>query len=373
MRAISLFSGAGGLDLGCERAGFETVVAVEYDDTARRTLLENAAKYFPTLTERTVFSDIVNVGATDLLDASDLEVGEVDLVHGGPPCTPFSKSGYWLEYKRAGADPKASLVDEFVRVVAEVQPKMFLMENVYGLAYNNQNREVFARFIKRASEAGYLVDHKVLLAADYGVPQRRQRLFCIGLRADLAADADSWSFVWPTATYSGPHETRGTWDTSLPPHITAAEAFASLPDTLNVPEPEEQVRGTYAEELAGVPPGSNYLYWTAERGHPQPRFRWRSRFWNFLLKLHPDKPSPTIQGQPGPWVGPFHWEGRRLRVPEVRRLMTFPDDYSICGSRRDKQLQLGNAVPPLLAEVVANAIARQIEASESAMAVGVAA
>ncbi len=119
--------------------------------------------------------------------------------------------------------------------------------------------------------------------------------------------------------------------------------------------------GTYAWELRQVPPGENYLYFTAKRGHAEPRFRWRSRYWSFLLKLHPDRPSPTIQGQPGPWVGPFHWEDRRLRVAELKRLMTFPDEYVVCGNRRQQQLQLGNAVPPLLARRVAERVGAELE------------
>lgn len=83
------------------------------------------------------------------------------------------------------------------------------------------------------------------------------------------------------------------------------------------------------------------------------------------MKLHPDKPSPTIQGQPGPWVGPFHWESRRLRVGEVKRLMTFPDDFRVEGTRREQQLQLGNAVPPILGEAVAEAIAGELQSLEA--------
>jgi len=100
------------------------------------------------------------------------------------------------------------------------------------------------------------------------------------------------------------------------------------------------------------PPGENYLHYTAERGHPDPRFTWRSRYWSFLLKLHPDRPSPTIQAQPGPNVGPFHWDNRRLRVGEAKRLFTFPDSFEFVGSRASVQAQLGNAVPPLLAHRV---------------------
>jgi DNA (cytosine-5)-methyltransferase 1 len=342
-------------------AGFSTEAAVEVDQAARSTLLRNAERWFPSLTEHRLFGDIARLDSDEVLDAVGSRPGEIDLVHGGPPCTPFSKSGYWLEYKRRGADPKASLLDDYVDVLDAVKPKSFLMENVYGLAYRNQNRAVFDRFLSGVEAAGFIVDHRVLLAADFGVPQLRQRLVCVGIRKDLLdTDLARWEFPWPEPTHSGPHETRKGWDLRLPPHVTVSEAFQGLSAEANQPEPEELVRGRYAEELEGVPPGENYLFWTAERGHPAPRFRWRSRYWSFLLKLNPNRPAPTIQGQPGPWVGPFHWENRRLRVAELKRLMGFPDSFEVLGTRREQQLQLGNAVPPRLAELVAQRVADEL-------------
>ena len=169
-----------------------------------------------------------------------------------------------------------------------------------------------------------------------------------------------WRFDWPGATHTGPHERRTGWEIELEPHATAGAALAGLTPDQNPPEVEEVVAGTYADDLHDIPPGDNYLFLTAKRGHPERRFKWRSRYWSFLLKLHPDRPSPTIQGQPGPWVGPFHWESRRLRVAELKRLMTFPDDYRVCGGRRDQQLQLGNAVPPMLARTVAAGVAQEL-------------
>jgi DNA (cytosine-5)-methyltransferase 1 len=153
----------------------------------------------------------------------------------------------------------------------------------------------------------------------------------------------------PQPTHTGKWERRisGAGDT---PHVTAGAALAGLACE---PEREEILRGQYAKLLPAIPPGDNYLYYTSQRGHPQPRFGWRSRYWSFLLKLDPHRPSPTIQAQPGPNVGPFHWENRRLRVGEVKRLFTFPDGFNPVGTRASVQAQLGNAVPPLLAYKVA--------------------
>lgn len=371
--AISLFTGAGGLDLGCETAGFVTRAAVESDPTARQTLLANP-HHLSELRRERLFEDVIALDYARLLDAAELNAGDVDLMHGGPPCTPFSKSGYWLAYKRAGEDPKASLLDYYVQALRALRPKALLMENVFGLAYQNHNRPIFLRFLSGVRDAGYALDHRIVLAADYGVPQLRQRLICVGLRADLLDEpAATWRFPWPPLTHDGPHERRTDFDQALAPHITAAQALAGLDEERNRPEPEEVVAGTYAEALREVPPGDNYLFLTAKRGHPRPRFEWRKRYWSFLLKLHPDRPSPTIQGQPGPWVGPFHWEDRRLRVAELRRLMSFPDDYLICGTRRDQQLQLGNAVPPLLAQRVAEQIAAQLARADGRASLAVAA
>lgn len=361
MDAVSLFTGAGGLDLGCEAAGFTTRAVVESEPRAQATLRANLDGYFPQLSDGAIFDDVLSVDYEALLDVAGLESGEVDLLHGGPPCTPFSKSGYWLAYKRAGEDPKASLLDNYVEAIRAIRPKAFLMENVFALGYRNHNRPVLERFIAGVRGAGYAFDMGTLIAADFGAPQLRQRLICVGLREDLLdAPADFYRFPWPSPTHSGPHETRTRYDRSLPQHVTASEALADLDDGANPPEPEEVVKGTYEEELRGVPPGDNYLFWTAHRGHPNPRFEWRKRYWTFLLKLHPDRPSPTIQGQPGPWVGPFHWENRRLRVAELKRLMTFPDAFQVLGSRREQQLQLGNAVPPQLARVVAESLAQEL-------------
>jgi DNA (cytosine-5)-methyltransferase 1 len=343
--AISLFSGAGGLDLGVERAGYRVLAALEYDADAAATLRANFPH--PQVLER----DIRTVATRELLKAAGLRAGEADLLVGGPPCTPFSKSGNWLEYKRTGKDANADLLDHYLRVLSEAKPRSFLLENVFGLAYRNHNAFWLKRLLSMFRELGYHVDHRVLLAADYGVPQRRQRLFILGSK-DAGPN-------FPNPTHSGPHETR-RWDESLPRHLSSGAAIGELAGRDDFAEPEEIVAGTFAHLLPKVPPGDNYLYFTAKRNHPKPLFRWRSRYWNFLLKLDPEQPAPTIQAQPGPWVGPFHWHNRRLRLAEIKRIQTFPDDFEIAGSRRSAQIQIGNAVPPVLAERIARSLAESV-------------
>ncbi len=250
--------------------------------------------------------------------------------------------------QEAGNDPEAGLLDHYLRVLDGARPRSFLLENVFGLAYNNHNTYWFNKLFAAFQALGYKVAHRVLLAADFGVPQRRQRLIIVGSR-DKTPE-------FPDPTHSGPHETRRRYDKSLPAHVTTRAAIGDLATRNDLAEPEEAVNGRFGHLLPEIPPGDNYLFFTEKRGHPNPLFGWRQRYWSFLLKLDPTQPSPTIQAQPGPYVGPFHWKNRRLRLLEIKRIQTFPDDYEIVGSRRSAQKQIGNAVPPLLAERLASCL-----------------
>lgn len=353
---VSLFSGAGGLDLGIEAAGFETRVAVEWDEDAADTMEKNANEFFPGLRE-VVRGDLypMAMGAVsglttrEILRAGGFKRRErPDLLIGGPPCVAFSKSGFWLDWKRDGVDPAASLLQAYTRVLAEARPRHFILENVYALTFNNKaSKPAFERLLREIAAAEYQMTWKVLNAADFGVPQARPRLFVIG-----AAKGEKLP-EFPAPTHHGAWERRNTAGGPLP-HVTAGQVLEGVEAP---PEPEEVVRGRWAHLLPEIPPGDNYLYFTEERGHADPLFEWRSRYWSFLLKLDPDRPSPTIQAQPGPNVGPFHWENRRLRVPELRRLFTFPDAYHFVGRRSSVQSQIGNSVPPALGRQVATAIA----------------
>lgn len=343
--AISLFSGAGGLDLGVEAAGFHVAAAVELDNDAADTMEKN----FTGLERTVIRRDAMELPTREVLRAAGLRRGaRPDLLVGGPPCTPFSKSGFWLEWKRDGLDPDASLLQAYTRMLAEARPRAFMLENVYALTYRNRaSSPAFERLLREIDAAGYHCRWEVLNAADYGVPQLRPRLFIVGVPKRSVLPE------MPAATHSGPWERRARIERDWA-HVTAGEALAGLHTSA---EAEEVVRGRYGHLLPSIPPGDNYLFYTAKRGHPQPLFDWRSRYWSFLLKLSPDRPSPTIQAQPGPNVGPFHWDSRRLRVPELRRLFTFPDHFEFVGRRASVQAQIGNSVPPLLAQRVAEQVA----------------
>lgn len=347
-KVISLFSGAGGLDYGLEAAGFDFAAGVESDCDCVATLLESRPDW-PVL-NRSIFE----VTSQELLHLANSRKGEVDLVVGGPPCQPFSKAGYWAKGDaRRLKDPRANTLTAYLRVVREVCPKAILLENVKGFKYFGKDeglqlllRELAA--INKAEGTSYRASVAVLNAADFGVPQLRERVF-------IVAHRDGRTFNFPEPTHSAV-DAQGAPHDDLEPHRTAWDALGDL----SSPSGEDlTLRGKWGDLLPSIPEGCNYLYHT-DRGKGMPLFGWRRRYWTFLLKLAKARPSWTIQAQPGPAVGPFHWSSRRLSVRELSRLQTFPDDVRIFGERGSAQKQLGNAVPSLLAEVLGRAIREQL-------------
>lgn len=348
LKVISLFSGAGGLDYGFEAAGFETAVALEFDRHCCATLRHN--RPWPVL-ERSVF----DVPTDELLAAGNLKPDEAALLIGGPPCQPFSKSAYWKsgDSKRL-EDPRADTLDAYLRVLEEARPHAFVLENVGGLAFSEKDeglRLLLDRIekINRRRKTKYRPTFRILNAADYGVPQLRERFFLVGCK-------DGSTFQFPTATHAPRDKATGLFPQELEPHRTTWDALGDLPEDGD--GEDLAMRGKWADLLASIPEGQNYL-WHTERGGGLPLFGWRRRYWNFLLKLAKNQPSWTIQAQPGPSVGPFHWKSRRLSVRELCRIQTFPDDVVIAGDRIAAQRQVGNAVPSALAEVLGRAIAVQ--------------
>ncbi len=345
-KLISLYTGAGGLDLGFEAAGFETAVAVELDPEAVATLRYN--RRWPVLGR-----DIHSITSEELLETAGLGVGEADALIGGPPCQPFSKSGYWSSGDTLRLDdPRAGTLGAYLRVLRDTLPKTFLLENVPGLIYQKKSEglELIARTIQKINRdcgTSYKLAVAKLNAADYGVPQIRERVLVVGAR-------DGHDFSFPAPTHIQPDG--NSLPLGLRPYATAWDAIGDLQED---DDPELQARGKWADLLPSIPEGENYL-WHTERGGGLRLFGWRRRYWSFLLKLAKALPSWTVQAQPGPAIGPFHWKSRRLSARELCRLQTVPDGYAVLGNVASVQRQLGNAVPSALAEVLARAMRRQL-------------
>lgn len=342
-RIISLYTGAGGMDFGFEAAGFKTSVAVEFDHACCETVRANRRSW--NVIERSIF----DVPTEELLDVGGLRAGEVDLLIGGPPCQPFSKSGYWARGDSLRLDdPRASTLAAYMRVLREAKPRAFVLENVEGLAFRGKDEGLqlllsTVRRINRETGSNYQPELRVLNSADFGVPQVRERVFIVAAR-------DGTRFRFPAPTHAEekligfePHRT--TWD--------------AIADVVPAADEDLEVKGKWGRLLPSIPEGNNYL-WHTDRGGGEPLFGWRRRYWCFLLKLAKDKPSWTIQAQPGPAIGPFHWSNRRLSMRELCRLQTFPDDVVLVGSRQAVQKQAGNAVPSLVTEVLGREIRTQL-------------
>lgn len=337
--SISLFSGAGGLDISSFMADVPVVVSTDYDSDCVKTLKENDLFESTEIIE----GDLHQIDSGIFRDVADEYDDKKLIVIGGAPCQPFSKAGYWVgNDKRQGVnDPRASLVDEYLRVVADVSPDGFVFENVESLLHPT-NRSIIDRFIHTVTELEY--KYKIIRAnaLEYGVPQRRKRIFIIGTKGEFRSDT-------PRKTHCSQEETETT---DLKPYVVAGEAIAGFEGDEYAEPYEVAEGGTYYDDLCQVPPGMNYKALTAWYGYENPKFVADKRFWSFLLKLSPTEPSWTIAAQPGPWVGPFHWDNRRLRVPEIAALQTFPKDYKFVGNRRSVQKQIGNAVPPLMGKAM---------------------
>jgi DNA (cytosine-5)-methyltransferase 1 len=370
-RLISLFSGAGGLDYGFEAAGFSTGACVEFDADSCRTLRASRPDW--AVFEQNIF----DVRTSAMLEAAGASAGEIDLVIGGPPCQPFSKAGYWARGDSARlSDPRAQTLDAYLRVIREAQPRAFLLENVRGLNFKNKGEGLeFLRAgidaINASTGTKYTLSVQLLDAADYGVPQHRERLFVIGSR-------DGRVFDFPAATHGAvaaeatPSKSKASLALFANARLSGLEPFHTAYDALRDAPVDDvhdlAMRGRFADLLPSIPEGHNYL-WHTEKGQERaapgltpgsPLFGWRRHYWTFLLKLAKNLPSWTIQAQPGPASGPFHWDNRRLSPREMCRLQTFPDDVRVQGKLGAAQRQIGNAVPSLLGEVLGREIRKQL-------------
>ncbi|MCF6261977.1 MAG: DNA cytosine methyltransferase [Xanthomonadales bacterium] len=358
--AIELFSGAGGLSIGLERAGFNIVLANEIENDFSESFRLNHGH------TKMICDDIHNISFAKEL--GNLGVSKVDLVSGGPPCQGFSTVG-----SKNIKDSRNSLFYEYLRAVAEVDPSYIIFENVAGFK-TMYNGSAFRTLEKELDLLGYATASSILEASDYGLPQVRKRTIVVGWKKNLP------SVQLPAATHFD-----GKNIFNFPDKLTIMDAISDLPTLLANQskykykckaknEYQRSIRGAskdltehnssnygakMLEILSLIPAGG------AIKDLPQ-RLRPKSYFANTYARLLPDSPSPTITrnfGTPSSsrCVHPF--QNRALSTREGARLQGFPDSYEFSGSKTSKNLQIGNAVPPIFGEVIAKEIIKSMQAN----------
>lgn len=325
---IDLFTGAGGLYRGFKEAGYEHLFSVEVWEPAIKTLKKN----YPDI--NLYEGDIRQLDAETIM--SLLNGHECDVICGGPPCQGFSTIG-----KRLAKDPRNELVFEFIRIVNTIKPKIFLMENVRGLLSSN-NGEMRDIIINEFKEIGYSnTIAQVLCAADYGVPQKRNRVFFLGVRDDIILDKE---LVFPHKSESIVTVGDAIMDlmgkeNNFPNHIpmkhneTVTERIKLIPEGGGIPKeglPDEVAYGSRSDYANNKLKNFSHVY----------------------KRLDRSKPATTMV--PGHNAFPLHpVANRSLTVREAARIQSFPDDVIFEGSRQEQCIQVGNAVPVHLAEILA--------------------
>jgi DNA (cytosine-5)-methyltransferase 1 len=333
LTVLSAFTGAGGLDLGLEQAGFTTIAAIERDPPTRETIQLNRPDW-NLLREPDIQKIAARLQPRDL----GLKKQELDLLVGGPPCQPFSKAAQWADRGRSGlSDPRSKCLGAFLLLLETFLPRVVLIENVTGFVRGKTSAlsaiETALTGINSRNRTRYKLHWRVLNAVRYGVPQKRYRAILVAFR-------DGADFEWPEPTHDEP--------------VRAYDALMGIR-----PSTRPKRGGYWADLLPSIPEGSNYLFHT-RHGGGLPLFGQRRWFWSFLLKLAKDQPAWTIPAKPGPATGPFHWANRPLAIEELLRLQTFPARWSVAGSNAAQIRQVGNATPPLLAEMIGRALGAQL-------------
>ena len=331
IRTLSLFSGGGGLDIAFHEMGFEIIECVEIEKRFTETLIENSKP--GKLLEG---SKITCVDIREYVS----ELNNIDLIIGGPPCQTFSAAGTRAAGVNGTDDKRGVLFEEYVRLLKQLRPKAFLFENVYRIV-GAQGGKPWKDIQKAFKSAGYTLHWRILDAADYGVPQHRERLFIVGIK--------DGEFLFPVPTH-GPDSIDNR------EYYTAGRAVKNLDVSLC----KTGLTGRHGYLLNDIPPGLNYSFYTEKLGHPYPVFGWRSKFSDYLYKADPERPVRTIKAQGGQYTGPFSWDNRVFTIEELKRLQTFPDNYAVSGNRQIAIMQLGNSVPPQIGRILALAVLNQI-------------
>ena len=333
IKSIELFAGAGGLALGLEQAGFKHIGLVELDKAAAQTLITNRPKW------NVLNEDVEKVAERDLEKEFGIVKYELDLLSGGAPCQSFSYAG-----KRLGLDDvRGTMFYHYATFLHKLQPKMFLFENVKGLLSHDKGR-TYETILGIFEDEGYVTVHQILNAWDYGVPQKRERLITVGIRADLV---DEVNFSFPK-----PHTYKPT-----------------LRDIQLDVQPSEEECARYSENKAKVfalvPAGG---YW--KNIDPAIAKEYMKTCWfmgggrtGILRRISLDEPCLTVLTNPGmKQTDRCHpLEVRPFSYRENARIQTFPDDWEFCGKLSERYKQVGNAVPVNLAKEIGIEILKSLK------------
>jgi len=381
--AVDLFAGAGGMTLGFEQAGFDVLAAVEIDPVHCAVHKFN----FPQWT--TICKSVKDISGADIRNNTKIGDRPIDVVFGGSPCQGFSLIG-----KRALDDPRNALVAEFMRLVVELQPGYFILENVKGLTVG-KHRQILAEVIEAFEQQGYVVkkDYQVLNACHYGVPQSRERLFLMGCRQDLTLPE------YPQPISRSPQSPIKLLELAyLPAAPTVDEAIADLPIIENYPELEKQdfckaefqnnwsnyssiMKGLKSENDSNNDYAYNRIFdrgiltcsqWTRHSQATEDRFKLlepgKTDPISHFLKLAPHGICNTLRAGTASNRGaftsprPIHPHlPRCITVREAARLHSYPDWFRFHQTKWHGLRQIGNSVPPLLAKAVAAEIMKVLE------------
>lgn len=333
---IELFAGAGGLALGVEKAGFETIGLIEFNKDACDTLKKNRPHW------NVICDDIANISGLDLEEHFNIKSGELDLLSGGAPCQAFSYAG-----KRLGLeDARGTLFYHYAIFLEKLQPKMFLFENVRGLLTHDKGK-TYQTMLDIFESAGYDIQKDVLNAWDFGVAQKRERLITVGIRKDLK---DKISFSFPKE-----HEYKPV----------LRDVLQDVPESLGVAYGENKRK---LFEL--VPPGG---YWrdidpVLAKEYMKSCWEMEGGRTGILRRLSYDEPSLTVLTSPSQkQTERCHpAEARPFTVRENARCQSFPDEWEFCGNAMSQYKQVGNAVPVNLAYEVAKSIYESLEQEKKA-------
>lgn len=377
IKIVDLFSGVGGLSYGFDqREEFEIVAASE--------ILPNMAKAYKDnfINTKMFCKDIAEFGIRDLRDMG-IKGGEIDIVLGGPPCQAYSTLG-----RRHLEDPRARLYNEYHRIIKDLNPKVFIYENVVGLASMDGGR-LLKNIVKIFEGYGYKIYIKILNAADYGVPQTRKRIFIVGTKLDK-----EYKFPEPDKRINSSKAIDDDIvDSEIRNYTSIGEALGDLPSL----SPGQELKNyktspkNWYQELMRFCKGNSKIIESLDE-HICPKYNKKlidlmskvkegGSAWELDEKYHPtsgfgntyarlwwDKPSTTITrnfGTPSSSRCIHPMENRALTTREGARLQSFPDSFKFHGNKSDKNLQIGNAVPPLLSNYIAQSISSHLSPSSN--------